>query len=147
MDFVVYSYSYDSVMMLYVCQTASVKVLECSSVSVQECKIGRVEYNWKSLRPNPDLYNFCTCVIAFRNMTVDRYLRVELLQSAVANCAVFSSTSYLAPCKQNTVLMTIESTKNIKLTMMLHCFRRLKICIIIGFHIIGNGITILTIDV
>ena len=40
---------------------------ECMSLRLEVCKIGRVEYNWKSLRPNPDLYNFCTCVIAFRN--------------------------------------------------------------------------------
>ena len=77
-----------------------------------------------------------------------RHLWVELLQSAVGNCVqlhILSSTLHAEYCK----LMTSKSAKNIRLTMMLHCLRRLKIyiCILIGFHIIWNRIIILTIDV
>ena len=77
-----------------------------------------------------------------------RHLWVELLQSAVGNCVqlhIPSSTLHAEYCK----LMTSKSAKNIRLTMMLHCLRRLKIyiCILIGFHIIWNRIIILTIDV
>ena len=86
----------------------------------------------------------------FRNGAIDavRHLWVELLQSAVGNCVqlhIPSSTLHAEYCK----LMTSKSAKYIRLTMMLHCLRRLKIyiCILIGFHIIWNRIIILTIDV
>ena len=73
--------------------------------------VWRVQSNY--VTPSP-ICNFRTCVIAFRNMTgISGWSSFNLLSAIV-----FSSTSHLAPCKQNTLLMTSKSAKNIKLTMI-----------------------------